>query len=61
MRDAGEIIRVKRGVYAHPERVGKKERKDGKKERRERQQVENTSLNGNLSVLSDQSPFVPTE
>jgi AAA domain-containing protein len=61
MREAGEIIRVKRGVYAHPETVGQKERKDGKKERNERQQIENTRVNGNLSdlsVLSDQSPFV---
>jgi len=52
MRHAGEIIRVKRGVYAHPEKVGKRERKDGKKERSERQHTENTRLNGNLSDLS---------
>jgi AAA domain/CHC2 zinc finger len=55
MREAGEIVRVKRGVYAHPEKVGKKERKDRKKERNDSQVIENPNENANLSDLSDLS------
>ena len=40
MREAGEIVRVKRGP-PHPEKVGKKERKDRKKERSDSQVIEN--------------------
>ena len=63
MRGAGEVVRVKRGVYAHPEKIGKKERKDRKKERSDRQATETIGENdnlsdlSNLSVLSDQSAF----
>jgi hypothetical protein len=64
MKGAGEIIRVKRGVYAHPEKAGKKERKDRKKERNETQATENNDEIANLSdlsVLSDESELRPMD
>ena len=49
MKEDGEIVRVKRGIYARPQDGGK----IGQKERMGAQSTENTTLNGNLSDLSD--------
>jgi hypothetical protein len=49
MKEAGEIIRVKRGAYALPQDAGK----IGQKERTTVQNIENKDVNGNLPDLSD--------
>jgi hypothetical protein len=49
MKDGGEIVRVKRGVYALPQDAGK----IGQKERTRREDPENKELSGDLSNLSD--------
>ena len=49
MKEDSEIVRVKRGIYALPQDGGK----IGQKERIAAQSTENTTLNGNLSDLSD--------
>jgi hypothetical protein len=49
MKEDGEVVRVKRGIYALPQDGGK----IGQKERMGGQSTENTKLNGNLSDLSD--------
>jgi hypothetical protein len=49
MKEAGEIIRVKRGAYALPQDAGK----IGQKERTTGQNIENKDVNGNLPDLSD--------
>jgi hypothetical protein len=49
MKDGGEVVRVKRGVYALPHDGGK----IGQKERSRTKVNENKELNGNLPDLSD--------
>jgi hypothetical protein len=51
MKEAGDIVRVKRGVYALPQDGGK----IGQKERNGIEAVETTELSGNLSIL----PILP--
>jgi hypothetical protein len=55
MKEEGEVVRVKRGVYALPQgKIGQKERTGG-------QAAENHGLNGNLSNLSDLTgPLAPS-
>ena len=49
MRQAGEVVRIKRAIYALPQDSGK----IGEKERCGEQVSENKTLNGNLSDLHD--------
>jgi hypothetical protein len=49
MKDGGEVVRVKRGVYALPQDGGK----IGQKERSRTKVIENKELNGDLTDLSD--------
>jgi hypothetical protein len=49
MKERGEIVRLKRGVYALPQDAGKIGEKEGNCD----QLTDNTALNGDLTNLSD--------
>jgi hypothetical protein len=49
MKESGEIVRIKRGVYGLVQDAGK----IGQKERNEAQSTENKELNGHLTNLTD--------
>jgi hypothetical protein len=56
MKEGGEVLRLKRGIYALPQDSGK----IGQKERFGGQRTEITTLNSNLTNLTDLTGSAPT-